>query len=283
MTSQDSPSALAQWLLFKTADAEHLKTSLRNALQNAGYSFYDPFPGGTGTPMGLQNRVRSFIAPPDAGWVRMLFAPNEMWQENEVLAGLNLPVIKIVYFSPEQFEIGAYQPNTGATGIPALVTFLRTGLTENDLRQAMNIASGSASDSASNELTPELQKFAEEQGVDAQQVDKLMQKMAGSVFQKMGDKGAQAEAKSAIIGAAKQATVDWNSAAGQAVKAMLGCLTVPENWTQPDWKTLTAAYQVARQLQRDPKALMLPGDKDALKALPHALEFNPLYIGKKSA
>jgi hypothetical protein len=283
MTAQDSPSPLAQWLLFQTADADFLKTSLQSALQNAGYTFYDPFPGGTGTPMGLQNRVRSFIAPAEASWVRMLFAPNEMWQENNIFTELNAPVITIAYFSPDQFEIGAYQPNTAATGIAALIQFLRTGLTESDLRQAMNVAGGDVSASTSNELTPELQKFAEEQGVDTQQVDKLMQKMAGSVFQKMGDKGAQAEAKSAITGAAKQAAVDWNSAAGQAIKAVLGCLTVPENWTQPDWKTLTAAYQVARQLQRDPKAPMLPGDKDALKVLPNALEFSPLYMGKKSS
>ena len=62
----------------------------------------------------------------------------------------------------------------------------------------------------------------------------------------------------------------------------MACLSVPEKWMQPDWKTLTGAFQAARQLQRDPKALMLPGDKQAMAALPNALEFIALYMGKKN-
>ncbi|MBI5928506.1 MAG: hypothetical protein HY862_04315 [Chloroflexi bacterium] len=272
---------LAQWLLCQSNDPSEIQAHLKTNLQALGYVFYDPFAGGTGTPVGLQQRTRSFISPAHGGWVRMLFAPNEGWTDEvtrDILAGR--PVIRAIYFSGEQFEIG-----TVTDGIIGLVSFLRTGLTEADLQRALVASSQvhTASPDGGN-LPSELQKFADEQGVDAQQVDKMMQKMAGSVFKKIGsEQDAQTQAKSAMAGATKQPEVDWNSPAGKALLGVMACLSVPEKWWQPDWKTLTGAYQAARQLQRDPKSPMLPGDKQAMAALPNALDFTPLYMGKKNS
>ncbi|MCQ3931066.1 MAG: hypothetical protein DPW16_11460 [Chloroflexi bacterium] len=275
---------LAQWYLFPNSNPSDLQTQLKNSLQGLGYTFYDPFAGGTGTPVGLQQRVRCFIGSLEGGWARMIFAPNEVWPDEvtrDILAGI--PVIRAVYTSAEQYEVG-----TVADGMGGLTAFLRPGLSETDLQQSaiMTAVLPTAQTTATTltDLPPELQKYAQEQGVDAGQVDKLMQKMSKGVFKKMGnEQDAQKQAKSAIAGVPKQPEVEWNSPAGQALQRVMACLTVPENWAQPDWKTLTGAYQAARQLQRDPKALMLPGDKQAMAALPNSLEFIPLYMGKKSA
>ncbi len=275
---------LAQWYLFPNSNPSDLQTQLKNSLQALGYTFYDPFAGGTGTPVGLQQRVRCFIGSLDAGWSRLIFAPNEVWPDEvarDILAGM--PVIKAIYTSADQFEVG-----TVADGMAGLMAFLRSGLSEADLQQSavMTAVLSTAQTTATTltDLPPELQKYAQEQGVDAGQVDKLMQKMSKGVFKKMGnEQDAQKQAKSAIVGVPKQPEVEWNSPAGQALQRVMACLTVPEKWMHPDWKTLTGAYQAARQLQRDPKALMLPGDKQAMAALPNSLEFIPLYMGKKSS
>ena len=50
---------------------------LRSALEGAGYAPYDPFPGGTGTPPGLAQWTRLFVAPAQDGWVRVLGEPDE--------------------------------------------------------------------------------------------------------------------------------------------------------------------------------------------------------------
>ncbi len=275
---------LAQWYLFPNSNPSDLQTHLKNSLQALGYTFYDPFAGGTGTPVGLQQRVRGFMGSLEGGWSRLIFAPNEVWPDEvarDILAGMS--VIKAVYTSAEQFEVG-----TIADGMVGLMAFLRPGLSEADLQQSaiMTAILPTAQTTATTltDLPPELQKYAQEQGVDAGQVDKLMQKMSKGVFKKMGnEQDAQKQAKSAIAGVPKQPEVEWNSPAGQALQRVMACLTVPEKWTHPDWKTLTGAYQAARQLQRDPKALMLPGDKQAMAALPNSLEFIPLYMGKKNS
>lgn len=270
---------LAQWLFFPSSNSLEVESILKSRLQESGYAFYDPFPGGAGTPVGLQQRIRSFLSPPHNNWVRLLFAPNEQWPEettHDVLSGL--PVIRAAYVSAEQFEIG-----TIVAGMSGLAPFLRAGLTEADLEKATAATPAPSAVTNTPDLPPELQKFAQEQGVDAQHVDKFVQKMAGSVFKKMGsEQTAQAQAKSAMAGAAKQPEVEWSSPAGQALQRVMACLSVPEKWWQPDWKTISAAYQTARQVQRDPKSLMLPGDKQALAALPNALEFTPLYMGKNN-
>ncbi len=273
--------SLAQWLLFPNSHPSDLQSRLKTSLQAAGYTFYDPFAGGTGTPVGLQQRVRCFIGALEGGWARMIFAPNEIWPDDttrEILAGMS--VIKAAYTASDQFEIG-----TVSDGMAGLTAFLRPGMTEADLQQAAVVTASAvqATDAALTDLPPELQKYAQEQGVDAGQMDKLMQKMSKGVFKKMGnEQDAQKQAKAAMAGVAKQPEVEWNSPAGQALQRVMACLRVPEKWMQPDWKTLTGAYQAARQLQRDPKALMLPGDKQAMAALPNALEFIALYMGKKN-
>jgi len=64
----------ARWhaLFVPLEDAAHVEAALRAALADLGYQPYDPFPGGSGTPPGLIALVRSFVAPPQEGWTRVL-------------------------------------------------------------------------------------------------------------------------------------------------------------------------------------------------------------------
>src|SRR5579859_6117814 len=46
--------------------------ALLDALTANGYTRYDPFPGGNGTPPALKTFVRQFVSPTRDGWVRVL-------------------------------------------------------------------------------------------------------------------------------------------------------------------------------------------------------------------
>jgi hypothetical protein len=79
-----------------------------------------------------------------------------------------------------------------------------------------------------------------------------------------------------------QAQDALHSPAGLKLRSIISRLTVPEDWYLPDWKTLVAAYPIARQLQKG-NALLLPGDEAALEQVPNALDFTPLYYAKRNA
>ena len=74
--------------------------------------------------------------------------------------------------------------------------------------------------------------------------------------------------------------IDWNSAAGRELTAIMDGLTVPANWRDPDFDTLRDAYQVARRLRRTPSAQLMPDEQAAIKAVPNAIEYEAVYMGK---
>jgi hypothetical protein len=291
MFPQTPSRPLAQWLFFQAENTAPLADQLRAILQSAGYTLYDPFPGGSSAPIGLQQRTRAFLTPARDDWARLIFAPGESWGEalvSEIAAAFNMPLLAAELLSPEERRVAVYRPGQpGDASLEALAPFLRPGLAAADVRRALAGQSGAGAPSGkSSDLPPELQQFADAQGVDSKQVDRLMRQMTRKVFNRLGDQDSDAEkmqtqAKAALTGAGKS-DVDWSSGAGRNLLAAMACLSVPDDWHQPDWKTLTAAYQVARQLQRDPRSPLLPGDKEALAALSNALDFIPFYSGKKN-
>src|SRR5215831_17632135 len=56
-------------------DAAAGATALGEALGRQGYQRYDPFAGGTGTPVSLKEFVKCLVAPPLEGWLRILGDP----------------------------------------------------------------------------------------------------------------------------------------------------------------------------------------------------------------
>ena len=288
MTLSSDSTPIWQHLLFPNIASEDVLVAIRNALENNGYSSYDPFPGGIGSPIGKQTRIRAFAAPPSEGWQSIFFAPNDGVAASiltDFAMSINSPFLDLRLYSLEDYQITVYDVDTATTNLSSLLPFLKLGLNMSDLESAQYEPSPSASESTSPpNLPPELQQFADKKGVQSKHVDKLMGRMTKRIFKKMeqrsGDSSdsTQEQAKAMLSGQVQDAL---NSSAGQKLRSIISCLTVPDDWDLPDWKTLVAAYPIARQLQKG-DALLLPGDEAALKEVPNALEFTPLYYAKRT-
>jgi hypothetical protein len=61
---------------------------------------------------------------------------------------------------------------------------------------------------------------------------------------------------------------------------VLGGLTIPSDWQEPDFVTLRDAYQLHERRRRNPNAPLYPGDAEAMEAVSDALDYIVLYAGK---
>jgi hypothetical protein len=73
---------------------------------------------------------------------------------------------------------------------------------------------------------------------------------------------------------------DWNTPAGQRLRAMASSLTLPASWRDPDFEAVREAYQAARMLLKNPRAQLMPGERDALKRVSNAGDYLAVYAGK---
>ena len=73
---------------------------------------------------------------------------------------------------------------------------------------------------------------------------------------------------------------DWNSPGARRLHALVGCLTLPPNWRDPDFVTLRDAYQLHARRQRKPDARLYPGDEEIMARVPNALDYIPVYGGR---
>ena len=289
MTHSSESTPIWQHLLFPHSSPEDVLVALRNALENNSYSSYDPFPGGSGSPIGKLTRIRAFAAPPSQTWQSIFIAPADHIDSTiltDLSTSIDTPFLDLHLSSLEDYHITVYGTDTRTTDLTALLPFLKSGMSMSDLESAQHEAPPDVSKSSSSpNLPPELQKFADEKGVQSKHVDKLMGRMTKRIFKKMeqqsGDSSdsTQEQAKAMLSGQAQDAL---HSPAGLKLRSIISRLTVPEDWYLPDWKTLVAAYPIARQLQKG-NALLLPGDEAALEQVPNALDFVPLYYAKRNA
>jgi hypothetical protein len=60
----------------------------------------------------------------------------------------------------------------------------------------------------------------------------------------------------------------------------MSLLRVPKSWREPDFPTLRTAYWLHLRRRTQPNAPLLPGDDNALRRVPDALSYTPLYGGK---
>lgn len=266
-------------LYLKTDDATAVAERLLAALQAHGYTPYDPFPGGNGTPPKLKFFVKHFVAPAQAGWVRVLGDPDPA-------ALLTLSQSIPVLHGWLDASDGGWQiiDGGGVNSDPlTFVPYLKPGKTPDDLRRAQAGNAPVTTVEAGGLLPPDVQQLARNRNVNAKQADKLMERMTSRLFGKLdkntgGEAGAmQDQARALISGSGGP---DWNSSAGRAVRAVADVLTIPANWRDPSWLDVRDAYQAARILARNPKASLLPDERDALKALPDAAQYVAVYVGK---
>lgn len=265
-------------IYLQTHETAAVVITLVESLQALGYQRYDPFPGGMGTPPGLKTFAKYFVAPAQDGWVRILGEP---------VADL-LPVLSrkmpLLYAWLAETGSGIEVYNEGERHDDQLVDYLRSGKVLPDttsMKQAdpstiVNMPAGIA-------LPDDVQQLARDHNVDPQQTDRLVSRLTSQLFGKLdrtsgGEASAmQTQARTLASG---NTTINWNSAAGQYLIAAMESLTVPANWRVPDFDSLRDAYQVARRLRRTPSAQLMPDEQAAIKAIPNAIEYEAVYMGK---
>lgn len=266
----------AQWeSLYVRAATSSVVDTVIVTLATQGYQRFDPFPGGAGTPMGITETIRLFAAPSVDGIVRVIGALPE---------NLTLPLNYLkLWIADEDCGVAAYRD--GVADAAGIADYLKAGKTLDEVAKAeQRPALGVVNKGSSSNLAPELAQFAQSQGVNPQQADKLINRLTGQLFGKMdrqssGEAGALKDQAKALL-SQPSAEVDWNSPQARKLSAMVEVLALPSNWRAPDFNSLREAYQVARRLARNPKAMLLPDEKQALNKVAGVIEYQAIYMGK---
>lgn len=269
-------------LYLHTNDTLAVAESLRALLTAQGYAPFDPFPGGSGTPPGLSNTVRQFIAPPQRGWLRLLGQPIE-----SLLPDWSRAVARPILYAWLTEQSGGwalFREGMRDDDPAAFEPYLHPDRSLDDLRSAFEgrlkvDVVDSESPASGGALPPELRDFAQQQGVDDKKAGSLFDRLSASMFGKLAGSGdaEQEQARALWSGSGHD---PWNSLDGQRVRAIASVLRLPENWRLPTWETVRDAYQVHRLRARSPRMTLMPGDQEALDAVPDALEYLPVYMGK---
>jgi hypothetical protein len=256
-------------LYIPTDDEAKVIAALQATHSAAEYKPYNPFPGGSGTPTGIAQRLRLFVAPPEDNWTRVIGLP-DVELLNPLAAEMKSPVVYI--------WIGAEASAVEMVGGDALTEFLREGKSAENLDAAMN---GPIVLAKNAPVAGEIAKLADEYGVDAGQADKMFQKAAKTVFSKL-DKRTEGEAGSMQDAAKKSLDnpFSWGMPSAQRVAAIMACLNVPQNWREPAFSDLAAAYQIACLLDINEDAPLLPGDEDILDRVEFPLDYTPAYFAR---
>jgi hypothetical protein len=265
-------------------------TALQTVLEAQGYDPYDPFPGGTGTPLGLKQMVKLFVAPPQDGWITVLgkFPDDLLLDLHQIV---KTPVI-VGWLTDDSGSLVLFADGARRDDPAAFEPYKRTSVTLETLQRAFAgelAVEALESDRppvmavGADSLPPELRQLAEDQGADPAQAGKLFEKMGGKLFKRMSKQtGASPEerdqAQAMFMGGGQDA---WNSLHGQRVRAIISVLTLPDNWRTPTQDALRDAYQIHRLRQRAPRMALMPGDKETMDTVPNALDYLPVYMGRR--
>ncbi|RMG82114.1 MAG: hypothetical protein D6712_15155 [Chloroflexi bacterium] len=257
-------------LFLFSAERDAIIATLQTALQELGYTLYNPFGGMPG--LAYPQTVKLFVSPPEGDIIRIIGEPI-----NELLPPLSqCGLCLMLSFDEESASIMLYQHGQ-ETSLQALAPYLREGKTLADVEAALNNTPivddehEHLSDVPLTALPEDMQTLA--QGVNPQEADKLFQRFAGKLLR-------NDEERAAAQALLKPQSPNWNSVGGRQAMAIMSCLPVSSNWHQPDFITLRDAYQLHARRQRRPQAKLLPGDAEAMAAVPNALEYVPIYGGK---
>ncbi len=277
-------------LYWPATDSAPITAAFEAVLAGQGYQPFDPFPGGTGTPPALREAVKLFVAPPREGWVQVLGQPPDSCLP-DIGQRAGLPAL-YAWLTEQDSGVALFRDGQRLDDLDALEPYLRPGTSLDQLRQA---AAGKVavpvveSDTppvailGAEALPPDVRRLAQEKGVDSKHANKLVEKLGGRLFGKLskqpGESGAeQDQARALLMGGGKDM---WNSLNGQRLRAIASILNLPDHWRDPTWEDVRDAYQVFRLRQRSPRMALMPGDKEAMHAVPDALDYRPVYWGLK--
>ncbi len=256
--------------------AQDVACALEDALLACGYQRYDPFPGGSGLAIGWVARVRHFVAPARQGWTRVLGQPDR--QALPLLAAtLGSPLLH-AWLEGETGGVTVWSAEGADDSGAALERWRRPDCPAEALARALNgpLEAAGAPPEPGLPLPAEVQALA--RSVDPEQARRLTDRLTRTLLGKLGGSDPAIRAGAMALLPAGPA---WGSAAGRRLQAVMACLCVPQDWRLPDERDLLAAYQVARARQHRPGGLRLPGDDEALARVPDALDYLPVYAGRR--
>jgi hypothetical protein len=261
-------------LYLPSANRETVIATLQESLSALGYTAFDPFallPGKS-----YAQAVRLFVAPVAEGWLRIIGESDE-----NLLPILSQQSLCLsISLSGADADIALYADGADLEDpdapITALTPYLRTRYSADELRSILteNTANLSLHTDESlplDALSGDLQSLAGQ--VDMKQANSMFARLSGELMKKTG--GDKNEAADLLKSGA-----DWDSAGGKRIRALMACLTVPDNWRVPDFVNLRDAYQLHIRRQRLPNARLYPGDAETMTQVPNALDFTPVYAGR---
>jgi hypothetical protein len=262
-------------LYLRSEDSKVVAQRLQDLLTGLGYTLYNPF--GLIPGKAYPRSVRLFVAAAVDGWVKVIGTPDEA----------QLPTLSqntlLIYaaLNGAEADIWVYANGEGVAIESALLPYLRPNLTANDLQQALHSTSKIIPMDKPkpglpfNALPDDIKAMAG--NVNAGQAQKMFAKMSGDFINKISKVEGQADAARALISGGD--APDWNSSGGTRIQAMMNCLTVPNDWREPDFDSLRDAYQLHERRRRNPNARMYPGDDSVMAKVTDALTYTPVYGG----
>jgi hypothetical protein len=251
-----------------TGMVERTAAALRDSLSTLGYELYDPFallPG-----KAYPQTVRLFVAPVVTGWLRVIGAPDA----RQLPALSRLGLCLSVALDGTQAQIDVYQDAAHTEAVAALRPYLRAGRSAADLQHIFTTSTDAGKTSVASDALPlallpeDVQSMAGQ--VNMRQAQKMFNRLSGNFL-----KRDQSTAARELVSGGP----DWNSTGGQRIRALMHCLTVPDNWREPDFVTLRDAYQLYARQRRNPNARLYPGDAETMTKVPDALDYVPVYGG----
>jgi len=262
---------VAMWhsLYLHCNDRAVILKTLHESLTTLGYTHYDPFGGLPGKA--YQRTVKLFIAPERDGWTRLIGSPDA--QQPALLSTLGVCIDAA--FDVQNATISTYVDGQSVDMPSALTPFLRPERTAHDLTTALTLSTIHTSEDGDvpmSALPDDVQQMA--QGLNTKSINRLFGKMMKRVNKQVGD--SQAEDARKLLNAG----VDWQSSGAAKMRTFMHCLMLPENWHTPEFTALRDAYQLHQRRQRNPNAMLYPGDADAMAAVPDALDYVPVYGGQ---
>ncbi len=246
-------------LYFRTDDMAAVTKALTAAASIAGYTAFNPF---TGAPSRTWPKVlRLFVAPAQGGWVRVLGQPDSaMLSDLSFCAPLLWAELEGDRGRLDAWEHGKAKRVEDIFGLaPADTDTLPPTAPVPD-------TGGNVFDA--------LPEDVKAMNTNPKQAQAMLDRLSGGLLKKAG--GDQAAAAAALQGNPPQ----WDSREGRRVAALLDGLGIP-NWAQPDFITLRDAYQLHLRRQLRPSATLYHGDQEAMDAVPNALDYEPVYAGKR--
>lgn len=265
---------MALWssLFLPSRERDMVADLLKTSLQALGYTSFNPF--GLMPGRAYPQAVRLFVAPEVDGWVRVIGAPDDAQLP---MIAQSLPCL-LVMLSGGAARIEAYADGAQQPLESALQPYRKPGISPDALRSVLSVtaASAPAPESDIELLRDAMPEDVRAMSVNAQQAQKMFERLSANLTRRSGNVGNEAAARELL----RSERVDWSSAGGAQIRAVLECLTVPAGWDKPDFVTLRDAYQLHERRRRNPAATQYPGDAEAMAAVPDALNYAVVYAGK---